>query len=308
MSVIKEVHSRTIIRDFTCNVCGGTNHSDGETADRERVICDFCRSSMRFRSIALVLSRVLFGADLKLRDFPSLRSVRGLGISDSETYCGSLSQRFSYTNTFYHREPTLDLCQPDEKEFGKYDFVICSDVLEHVSAPVDRAFNTLARLLKPAGVLILTVPYSLERATVEHFAHLHETGLAEIGGKLVLVNRSRDGNYEVIDQLSFHGGQGSTLEMRLFSEADIRELLNSAGLTHVRFDSVGNHEFGVAYSSPCSLPIVACAKPFSLGLSGIRELTSQIVSARAVLDAARESRWVRLGRRFGVGPKIPLYP
>jgi SAM-dependent methyltransferase len=263
---------------------------------------------MRFRSIALVLSRALFGMDLKLCDFPSLKSVRGLGISDSDTYSGRLEQHFSYTNTFYHREPAMDLTSdpagPNEAEFGKYDFVICSEVLEHVPAPVDRAFKTLARLLKPAGLLILTAPYSLANQTVEHFANLDATGLVEIDGRMVLVNRSPDGSYQVFDQLSFHGGQGSTLEMRIFSESDIRARLASVGL-QVRFDATGSREFGVHYSGPCSLPMVAAREPFALSGSGIHELTGQLVDARALLRAARESRWVRLGRRLGLGPNIP---
>jgi SAM-dependent methyltransferase len=259
---------------------------------------------MRFRSIVLALSRALFGMDLSLRDFPLLKTVRGLGISDSEIYSSRLQNRFNYTNTFYHRAPAFDLSQPDAAEFGKYDFVICSDVLEHVSAPVDRAFHTLARLLKPAGVLILTVPYTLAEETVEHFPNLHETGFAEIGGATVLVNRSGSGNYEVFDQLVFHGGEGSTLEMRVFSEADLRARLTATGLTNVRFEASGSPKFGVLFSGPCSLPIVATREPFSLGASGTSELIQQLTAARALLNAVKESRWLRLGRLFGLGPNL----
>jgi 2-polyprenyl-3-methyl-5-hydroxy-6-metoxy-1,4-benzoquinol methylase len=99
--------------------------------------------------------------DLQLCEFPRLKSVRGLGISDSEIYADRLTECFGYTNTFYHQEPAFDLSRPDETEFGKYDFVICSDVLEHVSLPVERSFESLVRLLKPFGVLIFTVPYTL---------------------------------------------------------------------------------------------------------------------------------------------------
>jgi hypothetical protein len=297
--------SADVVGRFTCNICGARNESTAGIVDRERATCLSCRSSMRFRSIVLVLSRTLFGMDLQLTDFPTLKSLRGLGISDSDTYSGRLEERFSYTNTFYHREPALDLSSPDQTEFGKYDFVICSEVLEHVPAPVDGAFNTLARLLKPAGVLILTAPYSLASETVEHFSNLRETGLVEIDGRMVLVNRSQDGKYEVFDQLTFHGGQGSTLEMRVFSEGDLRARLKSAGLSDVRFDGVGNQEFGVLYAGGCSLPMVAAREPFSLSGSGIRELTEQLVGARSLLKAARESRWVRMGRSLGVGPEIP---
>ena len=289
---------------FTCNICGAGNQSSSDIVDRERATCRVCRSSIRFRSIVLALSRALLGMDLRLRDFPTLKSVRGMGISDPEIYAKRLEKLFTYKNTFYHREPRFDLVQPDEGEFGQYDFVICSEVLEHVSPPVDRAFNTLAGLLKPTGVLILTVPYTFADATVEHFADLHESGLAVISGKTVLVNRSADGRYEVFDQLAFHGGHGSTLEMRLFSEPDLRGKLLGAGFTSIRFDSTGSQEFGVVYSGPYSLPIIAAKEPFSLGTKGIGELTQQLATTRKVLDMVRESRWVRFGRLFGIGPRI----
>ena len=289
---------------FTCNICGAGNRSSADIVDRERASCCVCRSSIRFRSIILALSRALFGQDLKLRDFPRLTSVRGMGISDPEIYCKRLEKLFSYKNTFYHQEPRFDLVQPDEVEYGQYDFVICSEVLEHVPPPVDRAFNTLARLLKPVGVLILTAPYTFAGATVEHFADLHESGLAAINGKTVLVNRSADGRYEVFDQLAFHGGHGSTLEMRLFSEADLRTQLIGAGLNNVRFDSRGSQEFGVVYSGLYSLPIIAAKGSFSLGTTAVAELAQQLATTHKVLDMVRESRWVRLGRLFGIGPKI----
>jgi SAM-dependent methyltransferase len=76
----------------------------------------------------------------------------------------------------------------DETEFGKYDFVICSDVFEHVASPVERSFNSLARLLKPSGVLIVTALYTLAEGTIEHFPTIHEIGLTEINGRPVLVN------------------------------------------------------------------------------------------------------------------------
>lgn len=289
---------------FTCNICGARNQSSADIVDRERATCQSCRSSIRFRSIILALSRALFGVDLKLRDFPALKSVKGMGISDPDTYCKRLEKLFHYRNTFYHKEPRFDLVLPDEAEYDQYDFVICSEVLEHVPPPVERAFNTLARLLKPTGVLILTAPYTFADATIEHFAELHESGLAVINGKTVLVNRSADGRYEVFDQLAFHGGHGSTLEMRLFSEADLRAKLLGAGLTNVRFDSTGSQEFGVVYSGPYSLPIIAAKEPFSLGTTGIAELAQQLATSRKVLDMVRESRWVRLGRMFGIGPEI----
>jgi len=301
----EQPHEPAAIGPFKCNVCGAANESKADIADRESPTCAACHSSIRFRSIILVLSRALFGMDLTLPEFPRLRSLRGMGISDASIYSARLADHFSYINTFYHREPAFDLTRPDETEFGKYDFVIASEVLEHVPPPVDRAFETLSRLLKPAGVLILTVPYSLESETIEHFPALHEAGLAEINGTPVLLNRSETGGYEVFDRLVFHGGRGSTLEMREFSELDVRARLVAAGFTKVRVEATGNPRFGVVFAGPWSLPIIATKEPFSLGVSGIGELAEQLAAYRAVLDALRKSRWLRLGRLVGLGPRIP---
>jgi len=251
----------------------------------------------------LVLSRTLFGAELPLRDFPVLKSVRGLGIADSDVYAERLARLFSYTNMHYHREPRFDLLRPEPGEFGKYDFVICSDVLEHVEAPVAIAFDTLAQLLKPTGFLVLTAPYALDPVSLEHFPVLNEFGLAEVGGKTVLVNRSPNGQYEVYDGLRFHGGSGATLEMRVFSETAIREHLRAAGLHRIRIHASGSDRHGIL-SGECSVPIVASREPFVLTSSAITELTGQFTFNTRVLRMVRQSRWVRIGRFFGLGPKI----
>jgi SAM-dependent methyltransferase len=289
---------------FTCNLCGAANDSSSEITDREQPTCDSCGSSIRVRSVILALARAVFGLDLALPDFPRLKSVRGLGISDSDSYAGRLEERFSYTNTFYDREPLFDLMHPDEREKGKYDFVICSEVLEHVPTPVDPAFQSLSSVLRPDGVAVLTTPYSLGADTVEQFHPLREFGIAEIGGHTVLVNRGGDGAYEVYDQLSFHAGRGATVEMRIYSESDLRARLAAAGLPHIQIHGKPSRQFGVVFSQPWSLPITAGRAPFSLSRSGITELTEQLARSRRVLDLARQSKWVRLGRRLGVGPEI----
>ncbi|MCC6857292.1 MAG: methyltransferase domain-containing protein [Bryobacterales bacterium] len=194
--------------DFVCNVCGWPNPPLTEIA-RETPTCRKCGSSIRTRAVALVLSRELFGIDLPLIHFPTLKSIRGLGISDSDTYSGCLERSFTYINTHYHREPRFDLLQPDGREFERYDFVICSEVMEHIPSAPETAFKTLARLLKPEGFLILTIPYSLEAATTEHFRGLRDFGLAEVAGRSVLIAALEGGGYEVYDSLTFHAGDGS---------------------------------------------------------------------------------------------------
>ena len=90
-------------------------------------------------------------------------------------------------------------------------------MLEHVEPPVVRTFENMRRLLKPGGVAILTVPTSLEPATREHFPHLHDWRIETKGEQRIVVNRRHDGTVERFDNLCFHGGEGMTLEFRLFS-------------------------------------------------------------------------------------------
>ena len=99
--------------------------------------------------------------------FPDRTDLRGIGLSDDWRYAEKLPSKLSYRNTFYHREPRLDLTDPPEELVGTLDFLIASDVLEHVAPPVERAFENAFRLLKPAGVFILTVPDAPDTSTLQ---------------------------------------------------------------------------------------------------------------------------------------------
>jgi len=194
--------------------------------------------------------------ELALPDFPVLKGVRGMGMSDPPELAQRLAEKFDYINTFYHQEPRLDVVNPQPDQLGRYDFIVSSEVMEHVPQPVERAFANLNRMLKPDGLLLLTVPYRIDGRTAEHFPELHEYALAAPGGRTVLVNRRRDGSLEVFDNLSFHGGDGSTLEMRVFTETSLKEILAGAGFPRTHIASENIPEFGVDHSETWSLPIV----------------------------------------------------
>jgi hypothetical protein len=55
--------------------------------------------------------------------------------------------------------PEFDLCNVQDIP-GQYDVVFCSEVLEHVTEPWE-AVVTLAKLTKPNGYVIVTVPFML---------------------------------------------------------------------------------------------------------------------------------------------------
>jgi SAM-dependent methyltransferase len=235
---------------------------------------------VRLRSLIALLSREIFGVELALPDFPVVKGVRGAGMSDPQELAERLAEKFDYVNTFYHQEPRLDIVNPGQEQLGRYDFILSSEVLEHVPPPVERAFANLNRMLKPDGVLLLTVPYTIGGRTAEHFPELHEYSLAAPGGRTVLVNRRRDGALEVFENLCFHGGDGSTLEMRVFTEASLSALLSGAGFDEVCVASQDVPEFGVRHAETWSLPLAGRKGRF-------RPPSGEI--AKAYKDAIRKS-------------------
>jgi SAM-dependent methyltransferase len=183
----------------------------------------------------------------------------GVGLSDALAYAEPLARIFGYENTYYHTEPRLDIGDIAEDRVGRYDFVIASDVFEHVTPPVSRAFLNARRMLKPGGKFIFTVPFSLEPQTREHYPALHDWSMAERDGQWTLTNRTVDGRIETFGDLVFHGGPGTTLEMRLFSRAALEEEFCNAGFARVRIADEPYLPFGIHWPEPWSVPMVAYA-------------------------------------------------
>jgi SAM-dependent methyltransferase len=181
-------------------------------------------------------------------------------MSDWDGFAGQLAQKLDYTKTYFDQEPRLDLKHLTPQQCGYYDFVLCSEVLEHVETPVQPAFEGLENLLKPGGVLLMTVPYQINTGTIEHFPNLHEYSVTRIGDSYVLLNRTKAGAYEIFDKLTFHGGIGTTLEMRIFGESDLMRNLAEAGFEQVTVLREDYPPFGILHQETWSLPIVARRK------------------------------------------------
>ncbi len=242
---------------FTCNVCGAECVQPPEGLGRETESCAACGSSVRLRALIALLSEEIFGVLLTLPEFPVLKGIRGIGMSDAPDLAERLAGKFDYTNTFYHQAPRLDVTHPEERDLGRYDFILSSEVMEHVPPPVERAFASLYSMLKPDGLLLLTTPYNLGGKTIENFPELHQYTLASPGGRAVLLNRRRDGSLEVFENLVFHGGLGSTLEMRTFTEESLREVVCGAGFRELRFATESWPEHGIEHAGDWSLPVAA---------------------------------------------------
>jgi SAM-dependent methyltransferase len=185
--------------------------------DREIPSCRKCGSNVRFRWIVHALSIGLFGRSVPLKEFPRDRKIHGISLSDWGPIAKILARRFDYQNTFLHREPRLDIMDPKSGVDASYDFIVASEVLEHVPPPVQKAFENLARLLKPDGFVVFSSPWESTGDTLEHFPELHDWQVVKFGSDYALLNRTKEGRLEAFENLVFHNGPGNTLEVRVFS-------------------------------------------------------------------------------------------
>ena len=245
---------------FHCNICGVRSSAEPDDVRmREKPTCSNCNSSCRFRAVTAALQERLFNRITPLTELQPRKEILGLGMSDAKTYSQLLRQKFSYINTFYHQEPYLDIMNPDPRFSARFDFVISSDVMEHVCPPVELGFRNLHSLLREGGVLILSTPFVLKGKTVEHFPDLNQFEIVGAGQERRLINTTRDGRTQVFSDLVFHGGKGATLEMRIFSQPELVSLLQASGFVDIRIHEKPFPEWGILYSNLCSLPISAIA-------------------------------------------------
>ena len=293
---------------FRCNVCGSL--CAPERFATEPPSCA-CGSNVRIRALIHLLSIELFGRSIALIDFPRLKSIRGLGMSDEPGYARILEDKFEYTNTYYHREPRLDVTEANTESYGSYDFILCADVLEHIAPPIGGALSEMFRLLKPRGFLGLTIFCNPQDRMKEHFPELNEYRVVPLGDAAVLINRRRDGSLEIRDDLVFHGGQGAILEMREFGITALRSELSQAGFKDFEFLAEDVPENGIVFDHDVSQPLIARKEPFSLPRSAVSQLVGDWMQMRDQwkgdderIRAAAQSKWVRLGRRLGLGPKL----
>jgi hypothetical protein len=174
------------IVQFQCNICKAANEFQPTGFGRDDASCATCGSTLRLRALLHALSVEIFGMPLALADFPPMKSIRGLGMTDQMECASLLESRFDYRNTFYHEVPRFDVSQPPE-ECEIFDFILAGDIFEHVAPPVEQPLANACALLKPHGFLAMTVPYLPAETTEEHFAELHEFNLVTAGGHLALV-------------------------------------------------------------------------------------------------------------------------
>jgi hypothetical protein len=133
---------------FLCNICGTRNSfEEAHRLNPELPSCLVCRSNVRFRWLVHRLSVELFGDSLALAGFPSDKSIKGIGLTDPDSIARVLAERFTYVNTYLTNEPRLDI-RSDPSPIGELDFLIASEVFEHVEPPVVESLRNAASLVR----------------------------------------------------------------------------------------------------------------------------------------------------------------
>jgi len=246
-------------KQYTCNLCGKESVVVPDF-HREGGACQHCGSIVRFRALMFALSHHFYGKPVPLANFSPDRNQKALGLSDAPHYADQLNNLFDYTNYFYHTEPYLDICNIENMAVGSYDLLISSDVYEHVSPPRHVAFVNSWHLLKPDGLMLLTVPYTMLPKTVEHFPHLNQFGIVRDQQGMLLVNQRKDQTIEVYDRLTWHGGEGSTLEMRVYAEADLLQIIAEAGFKNIKVWRDDYPEFGILQAQQGGSFVISATK------------------------------------------------
>src|ERR1019366_6396984 len=151
---------------------------------------------------------------------------------------------------------------------------------------------------------------------------LHEFRIVPLGDSSVLINRRRDGGVEIRDDLVFHGGTGATLEMREYGASALRAQLLAAGFRAVDFLTENVPESGILFDRDTSQPLIARNQGFTVDHWAGRQRVDAWQTAEAKARKEKEradvlaerirlasgSRWVRLGRKLGIGPELASPP
>ena len=245
---------------FRCNLCGRANRVAPARIGREVPSCDGCGSTVRFRTIGRLVMREALGSDAALCDVTPDRRIRGLGLSDAEVYAKPLARAFAYENTYFHASPRLDILRIPTHRRGRYDFLIASDVFEHVAPPIDLAFRNAHALLAAGGVFIFSVPFTLADDTVEHLPDLHDWHLQQRNRRCRVINRTRGGRVQVFRRAGISRRRGHDAgNAASFRAPPSSAILPSRIFGTSRIAAEPCATFGIAWPEPLSVPIVAHA-------------------------------------------------
>ena len=211
-----------------CAICGAAKKS--KPTSTEEIGCESCGSTWRAQEICrAVLTGLAYSEQIDIRAINSDMSRVGLGISDDWRLARALSPLFAYTNSFLHQFPVVDICSPPQEAIGQFEFISCSDVLEHTPPPRNAALMGLYQMLKPTGFAVISVPLIRGLQFAEFYPELITWKTENDFVHWV----DQDGHEHIDQHPEFHGGEGLTLAFRQWTEEKLIEELKAVGFSEI---------------------------------------------------------------------------
>ncbi len=200
-----------------CNICGHAGPFIRPEGLKEGYQCTNCSASSRNRLVMYVLGVMLGFGDRPVFEWPENPSLRILEPCPRGPQVPMLQAKFDYVTPEYDAEKIA--AGADPREFAdvqklpfddaSFDFVIASDIFEHVREDV-KGFREIFRTLKPGGTFLLTVPYD----------HARETTLERV---------KVEGEKDIpLVEPRYAGGGGATLDYREYGR-DLLQKLRDVG-------------------------------------------------------------------------------
>ena len=213
---------------WECIFCSTRNFRKSEL-QRESMLCSKCQSTWRARATGLAVQQ---GLGYEIQPYKSIISDWsriGLGISDDINLSVALHSKFFYSNSYFDTFPYLDIREVPTDAKNCFEFVTCSDVLEHIDTGIAEAFIGLRSLIKPGGFIVASVPISKPEGHTEFYPDLDSFEIEPDG-----VHWLNTRGEQFIDHSpEFHGGRGQNLAFRQFSKASLNSALVSASFSEV---------------------------------------------------------------------------
>jgi len=213
---------------WECILCSTRNFRKSEI-QRESMLCRNCRSTWRARATGLAVQQGLGYEIQPFKNILSDWSRIGLGISDDINLSVALHAKFFYSNSFYDAFPYLDIRNVPVRAKASFEFVTCSDVLEHVDTGITKAFQGLRSLIKPDGFIVASVPINGPKGHREYYKDLSDFEITTDG----VYWQNSKGRKHIDRSPEFHGGRGQSLAFRQFSIYSLNKSLRDAGFSKV---------------------------------------------------------------------------
>jgi len=220
----------SILRKKNCCVFCGTYSDRLIPSNLEGQSCRNCGITHRAQIIGkTIVGGLGYPEAISFLNIESDMSRVGLGISDDWRLARALSPLFAYTNSFLHQFPVVDICSPPQEAIGKFEFISCSDVLEHTPPPRSAALMGLYQMLKPTGFAVVSVPLIRGLQFAEFYPELSTWKTENDFVHWV----DQDGHEHIDQHPEFHGGEGLTLAFRQWTEEKLIEELKAVGFSEI---------------------------------------------------------------------------